>query len=63
MNRNAYFNSPFLLGFEHLERVLERTAKTAGDGYPPYNIEERGPEDRLRITCWPWPASRPTSLP
>jgi len=49
MTRNFAFNSPFLLGFEHLERVLERTAKTAGDGYPPYNIEEAG-SDRLRIT-------------
>jgi HSP20 family molecular chaperone IbpA len=49
MTRNFAFNSPFLLGFEHLERVLERTAKTAGDGYPPYNIEDAG-EERLRIT-------------
>lgn len=49
MSRNVYFNSPFLLGFEPLERLLERTAKSAGDGYPPYNIEESG-EDRLRIT-------------
>ena len=49
MNRNLYFNSPFLLGFEHLERLLERTAKSAGDGYPPYNIEQAN-EDSLRIT-------------
>jgi HSP20 family molecular chaperone IbpA len=49
MNRNTTFNSPFLLGFEHLERLLERTAKTAGDGYPPYNIEDAG-GDKLRIT-------------
>ncbi len=49
MNRNVYFNSPFLLGFEHLERLLERTAKSAGDGYPPYNIEQSG-EDKLSIT-------------
>ena len=49
MTRNTYFNSPFLLGFEHLERVLERTARSAGDGYPPYNIEEAG-TDSLRIT-------------
>ena len=49
MTRSAMFNSPFLLGFEHLERLLERTAKSAGDGYPPYNIEESGP-DRIRIT-------------
>ena len=49
MTSNAVFNSPFLLGFEHLERLLERTAKSAGDSYPPYNIEQAGP-DRLRIT-------------
>lgn len=49
MTRNTMFNSPFLLGFEHLERLLERTAKSAGDGYPPYNIEQAGP-GRLRIT-------------
>ena len=49
MNRNVYFNSPFLLGFEHLDRLLERTAKAAGDGYPPYNIEQSS-EESLRIT-------------
>lgn len=42
MTRNAYFDSPFLLGFEPLERLLERTAKSAADSYPPYNIEETG---------------------
>jgi HSP20 family molecular chaperone IbpA len=36
------------LGFEHLEQLLERTAKSAGDAYPPYNIEDTG-GDRLRI--------------
>jgi HSP20 family molecular chaperone IbpA len=41
------FNSPFLLGFDHIERLLERTAKA--DAYPPYNIEHDEP-DRLRIT-------------
>ena len=49
MNRTVYFNSPFLLGFEHLEQLLERTAKNAGDGYPPYNIEQSA-DDKLRIT-------------
>jgi len=49
MNRNVYFNSPFLLGFEHLERLLERTAKSAADGYPPYNIEQAG-DEKLKIT-------------
>jgi HSP20 family molecular chaperone IbpA len=49
MNRTVQFNSPFLLGFEHLERLLERTAKSAGDAYPPYNIEQSG-DGKLRIT-------------
>jgi HSP20 family molecular chaperone IbpA len=40
MNRHTTFGSPYLLGFEHLERLLERTARTAGDSYPPYNIEQ-----------------------
>ena len=40
MQRTTPFGSPFLLGFEHLERLLERTAKAGGDSYPPYNIEE-----------------------
>ena len=49
MNRHASFASPYLLGFEHLEKLLERAARAAGDAYPPCNIEafEGG---RLRIT-------------
>lgn len=43
------FESPFLLGFEQFERTLNRIAKSAGDGYPPYNIEQVG-ENGLRIT-------------
>ena len=46
---NRFFNSPFFLGFEHLERLLERTAKSAGEGYPPYNIEEI-PDGGIAIT-------------
>jgi HSP20 family molecular chaperone IbpA len=49
MNRTVLFNSPFLLGFERLEQLLERTAKSGIDGYPPYNIEQSS-EDKLRIT-------------
>lgn len=49
MTRMSAFNSPFLLGFDRVERVLERVAKSAADGYPPYNIEQIG-DDRLRIT-------------
>jgi HSP20 family molecular chaperone IbpA len=49
MNRHTTFGSPYLLGFDHLERLLERTARTAGDSYPPYNIEALD-EDGIRIT-------------
>jgi HSP20 family molecular chaperone IbpA len=48
MQRTTLFGSPFLLGFEHLERLVERTARNGGDGYPPYNIEES--EAALQIT-------------
>lgn len=43
------FTSPMFLGFDHLEQVLERAAKSSPDGYPPYNIEQTGPAG-LRIT-------------
>src|SRR5262245_42698705 len=53
MSRVPSLSSPFLLGFDEIERALDRVAKGA-DGYPPYNIE-RLPRDgqspeRLRIT-------------
>lgn len=43
------FASPLFLGFDHLEQMIERAAKTSADGYPPYNIEQTGPTG-LRIT-------------
>jgi len=54
MTRMSTLSSPFLLGFDEIERALGRVAKSANDGYPPYNIErmarsENHPE-RLRIT-------------
>lgn len=49
MTRFSHFNSPFLLGFDQLERALDRVAKSGNDAYPPYNIEQMD-EDRLRIT-------------
>ena len=49
MSRLSVFNSPFLLGFDQLERALDRVSKTSADGYPPYNIEQVA-EDTLRIT-------------
>lgn len=49
MTRLSLFNSPFLLGFDELERALDRSAKASSDGYPPYNIEQID-DDGLRIT-------------
>ncbi|KGM48107.1 Hsp20 family protein [Pseudooceanicola atlanticus] len=40
---------PYMLGFEQLERLLERSAKTGNDGYPPFNIEQTS-ETSYRIT-------------
>lgn len=53
MSRVSIFSSPLLLGFEEIERLIERASKSAGDGYPPYNIERLardGAGDQLRIT-------------
>jgi HSP20 family molecular chaperone IbpA len=49
MNRTLLFDSPFLLGFDHTRALVERAAKAAGEGYPPYNVEELG-QGRVRIT-------------
>ncbi|MET0313535.1 MAG: Hsp20 family protein [Hansschlegelia sp.] len=53
MSRLTGLQSPFLLGFDGLERALDRASKSA-DGYPPYNIERLAPlegePERLRIT-------------
>ena len=58
MSRPTLMNSPFLLGFDEIEKALERVTRAASDGYPPYNIERiagdvenpaENPE-RLRIT-------------
>jgi len=49
MTRHTFAAHPFLLGFEQLDRLVERSAKTGADGYPPYNIEQAG-ENSYRIT-------------
>ena len=55
MTRVTPFASPLLLGFDAMEKTLERLSKI-NDGYPPYNIERLRPDsvtgepDRLRIT-------------
>ncbi len=57
MSRLSPLSSPLLLGFDEIERFLDRVGNGAGDGYPPYNIErlDQGTEDddvgeQLRIT-------------
>ena len=49
MVRVTALTSPLLLGFDDLERALDKVSKTGTDGYPPYNIEQVG-ENELRIT-------------
>ena len=49
MSKLTLGTHPFLLGFEQLERLVERTAKTGNEGYPPYNIEQTS-ENSYRIT-------------
>jgi HSP20 family molecular chaperone IbpA len=53
MSRLHPLSSPFLIGFDDIERALERVSK-GSEGYPPYNIERLLPSenqpDRLRIT-------------
>lgn len=53
MSRVPGLSSPFLLGFDEIERALDRVGKSANEGYPPYNIERIGstdrPPERLRI--------------
>jgi len=49
MTKLTLRSHPFLLGFEDLERLVERTAKSGADGYPPFNIEQAG-ETAYRIT-------------
>jgi HSP20 family molecular chaperone IbpA len=54
MTRIPTLNSPFLLGFDDIERALDRVTRSASDGYPPCNIERMArtqtEPERLRIT-------------
>lgn len=49
MTKISLTTHPFLLGFEQLERLVERTAKSGAEGYPPFNIEATS-ENAYRIT-------------
>lgn len=54
MSRMLTINSPFLLGFEEFERMVDRVTRASSEGYPPYNIERIAKTDaepeKLRIT-------------
>lgn len=54
MTRLTMLSHPLLLGFEEIERMIDRAGKSSADGYPPYNIErvakEDGKAELLRIT-------------
>jgi HSP20 family molecular chaperone IbpA len=56
MTRISLLSSPLLLGFDEMERLIDRVGKTGSDGYPPYNIERIAGSDGspstevLRIT-------------
>lgn len=49
MTKASFASHPYLLGFEQLDRLMERTAKSGNEGYPPFNIEQRG-DHAYRIT-------------
>jgi HSP20 family molecular chaperone IbpA len=53
MSRMSLLSSPLLLGFDEIERLVDRIGKSGSDGYPPYNIERLsagGKTEALRIT-------------
>ncbi len=54
MTRMTPFSSPFLVGFDDVERLFDRVSKSGSDGYPPYNVERiparEGASARLVIT-------------
>lgn len=49
MSKLSFASHPYLLGFEQLDRLVERTVKSGNEGYPPYNIEQRE-HNSYRIT-------------
>ncbi len=49
MTKLTLGSHPYLLGFDQLERLLERNAKSGNEGYPPFNIEQTS-ENSYRIT-------------
>ena len=54
MSRLSLLSNPLLLGFDEIERLVDRASKGANDGYPPYNVErigaQNGTAELLRIS-------------
>lgn len=44
----SIFSSPFMLGFDEIERTIDKIARSGSDSYPPYNIEQTD-ENEFRI--------------
>ena len=49
MTKLTFGGHPSLLGFDRIDRLLERTEKSTNDGYPPYNIEQTS-QNSIRIS-------------
>ncbi len=49
MTKITFATHPYLLGFDQIDQLVERTAKSGNDAYPPYNIEVIS-ENQYRIT-------------
>lgn len=49
MSRPGPFGNPYCLGFDDVERIVERLSKTTSEAYPPINIDEPAP-GALRVT-------------
>jgi HSP20 family molecular chaperone IbpA len=53
MSQMTHFSSPFMLGFDEMEQLLDRIGKSGNEGFPPYNIErldDDSDKEILRIT-------------
>jgi HSP20 family molecular chaperone IbpA len=46
MTKVTFASHPYMLGFEKLDSLVERSARSGAEGYPPYNIEQTGD------ACW-----------
>lgn len=44
MTKMTLSTHPFFLGFEELEKLMERNTKSDSSGYPPFNIEQTSAE-------------------